>query len=126
MIVMSHANQDPGPLKELLAYQLWERRSRPVGSALEDWLKGEHLFEIALQVSGGVVPVIPAVPINGLSIVFDTNAYRNLSRAISAGVWSMADLRQQEQQRTVTAYASPTVIMELASHLWDTHDPHHQ
>jgi len=61
---------------------------------------------------------------HNVAVVFDTNAYRDLSRRIlPAAVWTVPSIGLAEQQRQITAYASPFVIMELASHLWDEKDP---
>jgi len=59
------------------------------------------------------------------SITFDTNAYRNFSGiVVPAGTWTVSTLIAAEQRAQISAYASPYVIMELASHLGDATDPH--
>ena len=61
-----------------------------------------------------------------LSVVFDTNAYRNLcSRVSSSDRLTGNSLRESEQRRNISAFANPYVLMELASHLWDKSDPHY-
>ena len=59
------------------------------------------------------------------SITFDTNVYRNFcGLVVPTGTWNVSTLIAAEQLRQISAYASPYVIMELASHLRDATDPH--
>jgi len=59
------------------------------------------------------------------SVTLDTNAYRNFSGlVVPNGTWTVSTLVAAEQLRQISAYASPYVVMELASHLRDATDPH--
>jgi hypothetical protein len=52
------------------------------------------------------------------AVIFDTNAYHGVPAA-----WPVHTLVAAERARNITSYASPYVIMELASHLGDESDP---
>ncbi|MBI5722800.1 MAG: hypothetical protein HZA50_02495 [Planctomycetes bacterium] len=52
------------------------------------------------------------------AVVFDTNAYRDLCRAVfPEGRWTIEKIRDAEAKHSLFALASPFVIMELVSHL---------
>src|SRR5213592_4106379 len=58
-------------------------------------------------------------------IIFDTNAYRILSRGLTLddAHAKAAQLRQCEQTTGVFVFASPVVVWELITHLADPADP---
>ena len=50
---------------ELLAYEIWEQRGRPIGSADEDWLRAEQEYYRADAFTAELPPSWAAMAANG-------------------------------------------------------------
>jgi len=62
------------------------------------------------------------------SIIFDTNAYRDLTKDkdFSTCKDDILKIRLKEEEKQINVYISPVVLMELFAHLSDISDPHYQ
>ena len=55
-LTLDHAYESRHELVTRLAYQLWERRGRPIGSPDVDWIAAEEALYASLVESGLITP----------------------------------------------------------------------